>query len=86
MNIPIYSAAMIVDSSGPFDTSGLEMGNTLKADRGIKSLVEIYRTLFCIPENTNHYSEKDYRAAERKFLKYAIKRGRIGFEEELLKE
>ena len=86
MNISIYSAAMIVDSSGPFDTSGLEMGNTLKADRGIKSLVEIYRTLFCIPENTNHYSEKDYRAAERKFLKYALAKGRIKLEEEPLEE
>ena len=86
MNIPIYSAAMIVDSSGPFDTSGLEMGNTLKANRGIKSLVEIYRTLFCIPENTNHYSEKDYRAAERKFLKYALAKRRMKLEEEPLEE
>jgi hypothetical protein len=86
MNISIYSAAMIVDSSGPFDTSGLEMGNTLKANRGIKSLLEIYRTLFSIPENTNHYSEKDYRAAERKFLKYALAKRRMKLEEEPLEE
>jgi hypothetical protein len=86
MNISIYSAAMIVDSSGPFDTSGLEMGNTLKANRGIKTLLEIYRTLFRIPENTNHYSEKDYRAAERKFLKYALAKRRMKLEEEPLEE
>jgi hypothetical protein len=86
MNISIYSAAMIVDSSGPFDTSGLEMGNTLKANRGIKTLLEIYRTLFRIPENTNHYSEKDYRAAERKFLKYALAKRRMKLEEEPVEE
>jgi hypothetical protein len=86
MNISIYSAAMIVDSSGPFATSGLEIEKTLEANRGIKTLLEIYRTLFRIPENTNHYSEKDYRAAERKFLKYALAKRRMKLEEEPLEE
>ena len=62
------------------------MVNGMKANRGIKTLLENYRTLFRIPENANHYSEKDYRAAERKFLKYALEKGSIEFEEELLKE
>jgi hypothetical protein len=31
--------------------------------------------MFQIPENLNHYSKKDYKIAERKFLKYTLKRG-----------
>jgi len=86
MNISIYSAAMIVDSSGPFNTSGLEMGNTLKANLGIRLLIKIYKNIFRIPENLNHYSEKDYRAAERKFLKLALEQRKTEMEEELLGE
>jgi len=86
MNISIYSAAMIVDSSGPFNTSGLEMGNTLKANLGIRVLIKIYKNIFRIPENLNHYSEKDYRAAERKFLKLALEQRKTEMEEELLGE
>lgn len=86
MSTSISSAAMSVNSSGSFDTSGLEMGNTLKANRGIESLIEIYKALFRIPENSNHYSKKDYRAAERKFLKYSLAQRSMKLEEESSRE
>jgi len=62
------------------------MGNNLTANRGIQALIKIYRNTFRIPENLNHYSEKDYRAAERKFLKQALEQRKIEMEEELLGE
>ena len=73
-------------TDGLFNTLDPGMGNVMKANRGIKTLLEIYRTLFHIPENINHYSEKDYRAAERKFLKYALTKRRMKSEEELLEK
>jgi hypothetical protein len=39
---------------------------------GIKLLLREYRKMFQISENLNHYSEADYKIAERKFLKYAL--------------
>ena len=39
---------------------------------GIKRLLRKYRNVFKIPENLNHYSDEDYKIAERKFLKYAL--------------
>ena len=41
-------------------------------DSGIKLLIQKYRNIFQISENLNHYSEADYKIAERKFLKYAL--------------
>ncbi len=58
------------------------MGNTLRANRGIQALIKIYKNTFRIPENLNHYSEKDYRNAERKFLKYALEQRKIEMEGE----
>jgi hypothetical protein len=57
-----------------------------RTNRGIKSLIKLYKSLFRIPENLNHYSIKDYRKAERKFLKYALEQRRIENEEELFEE
>ena len=51
---------------------------------GIELLVEKYRKIFRIPENINHYSEEDFRAAERKFLKWALNGGESN-REQLLK-
>ena len=62
------------------------MGTNLRANRGIQALIKIYKNIFRIPENLNHYSEKDYRAAERKFLKQALEQRKIEMEEELLGE
>lgn len=42
---------------------------------GIKLLVEKYRKEFCITENLDHYSEENYKTAERKFLKFALSIG-----------
>ena len=39
---------------------------------GIILLLKEYRNMFQISENLNHYSEADYKIAERKFLKYAL--------------
>jgi hypothetical protein len=77
MNTSIFSAAMSVDSNGSFGTSGHDKGNTVRANKGIKSLVEMYKVLFRIPENLDHYSESDYRTAERRFLKYALEHRQI---------
>ena len=62
------------------------MGNNLRANRGIQALIKIYKKIFRIPENLNHYSEKDYRNAERKFLKHALEQRRVENEEELFRE
>jgi hypothetical protein len=48
------------------------MREKLTAVSGIKLLLRRYRNIFQIPENLNHYSEEDYKIAERKFLKYAL--------------
>ena len=86
MNISIFSAAMSVDSNGLFGTSGPETGNNLRANKGIKSLIKIYKSRFRIPENLDHYSESDYRTAERRFLKYVIEQGKIEMKKEPLGE
>jgi len=37
------------------------------------------------PENLDHYSETDFRRAERKFLKYALEQRTIEIKDELWK-
>lgn len=44
---------------------------------GIELLLEKYAAIFRTPENLNHYSQEDYQAAERKFLKYALENGNV---------
>ena len=50
-------------------------GNDYSQKTGIKLLVEKYRKKFRIAENMNHYSEENYKIAERKFLKFALGTG-----------
>ena len=50
----------------------LEMQKACKGNAGIKQLVSYYRDQFRIPENLNHYSARDYKIAEKKFLKYVV--------------
>jgi hypothetical protein len=57
-----------------------------RTNRGIKSLIRLYKSIFRAPENLNHYSKRDYRKAERKFLKHALEQRRIEKEEELFGE
>ncbi len=53
-----------------------------KHNEGIELLVKRCRAIFEIPENLNHYSEADYKIAEKKFLKYAILEGKVRPQEE----
>ena len=48
------------------------MEKGLEKNDGFGLLVGKYREIFRIPENVNHYSDKDFKMAERKFLKYAL--------------
>ena len=43
-----------------------------RTNEGIRRLVEKGRKSFRITENLDFYSEKDYKAAEKKFIKYCI--------------
>jgi hypothetical protein len=43
-----------------------------KENKGMMKLLRYYKGIFRTPENLNHYSESDFRAAEKKFLKYVI--------------
>ena len=62
------------------------MRKDIRKNRGIKSLIRFYKNIFRIPENLNHYSRRDYRKAERKFLKFALEQRRIENEDELFEE
>jgi hypothetical protein len=42
---------------------------------GKKRLIRQYRKKFRTKENLNHYSEKDFRVAEKKYLKLCLNRG-----------
>ena len=56
------------------------MQRNLRKSAGIQLLVDKYRQAFRIPENLNHYSEKDYKTAEKTFLKHAILEGNVNIE------
>ena len=49
----------------------------VEVENGIEELIKKYRTSFHIPENINYYSEKDYKIAERKYIKDAVNKGKI---------
>jgi hypothetical protein len=55
------------------------MNQAMIAESGIKKLVESYKKAFRIPENLNFYSNEDYKKAERKFVKIAIRLGTDNF-------
>ncbi|MGD9369179.1 MAG: hypothetical protein PVH87_25960 [Desulfobacteraceae bacterium] len=48
------------------------MNNTISANQGIELLVEKCRNEFRRPENTDYYTEDDYKEAERKFVKFCL--------------
>ena len=48
------------------------MKKDAKGNAGTQLLLKKYRDIFRIQENLEHYSETDYKIAERKFLKYAL--------------
>jgi hypothetical protein len=51
------------------------MKNIATPDDGLKNLIGIYRRAFQIPENLNHYSEQDFKIAERMFIKHMLQKG-----------
>ena len=61
------------------------MEKNLKRKTGLKVLMDLYRTVFLVPENLNHYSGQDYRRAERKFLKYCLEQRSLENQEELFR-
>jgi hypothetical protein len=62
------------------------MGKDSRTNHGIKSLIGLYKNIFRIPENLNHYSKKNYRKAERGFLKHSLEQCRIENAEELFEK
>ena len=42
----------------------------------MKELIRRYRKKFRTPENLDHYSKKDYEAAEQKYVKMCLSRGK----------
>ncbi len=52
---------------------GFEMDNSSHTNNGIKLLVQKYREQFRISENLDHYSEREYREAERKYVKLCLR-------------
>jgi len=48
------------------------MKKDVKESTGIQLLVKKYKGIFQIPENLRYYSKKDYKTAEKKFLRYAL--------------
>ena len=48
------------------------MKKTSEKTAGIELLIKKYQKIFRIPENLRYYSKRDFRAAERKFLKWAL--------------
>ncbi len=53
-------------------------GQMSKKNTGILLLIDRYRRFFRIPENLDHYSEEDYKTAEKKFVKFALNEGWAG--------
>jgi hypothetical protein len=53
------------------------MQNTSRENSGIHKLISKHKNTFRIPENLNHYSEEDYKSAERKYIKYVLMKGTI---------
>ena len=49
----------------------------MKANIGIKRIVEESRQIFRRPENLLHSSETDYQEAERKFVKFMLESGGV---------
>ena len=51
----------------------VDMKDNKRQNTGIQLLLKKYKEMFRIPENLDYYSKVDYKIAEKKFLKYALK-------------
>ena len=50
------------------------MSSATSNTHGIELLVEKCRNEFRLPENTDYYTEDDYKEAEKKFIKFRLGR------------
>lgn len=66
---------MIMDFCEHGEESIMERGSESKT--GTQLLLEMYMNVYGTSENMKHYSEQDYQAAKRKFLKEAPEHGSI---------
>jgi hypothetical protein len=57
-------------------------GDNCKKSSGINMLLETYRKKFRIAENLDHYSEENFKIAERKYLKFALAMGEFNDQSE----
>jgi hypothetical protein len=53
------------------------MRKDLIESTGIQLLLDKYKKKFRIAENLKYYSKKDYPVAEKKFIKYALNKGKV---------
>jgi hypothetical protein len=60
-----------------FFTMGVTVGDEIKKPTGINLLLKECRRRFRIPENLDHYSEKDFKEAEKKFIKLCFFGGQL---------
>jgi hypothetical protein len=61
------------------DNPGFEaiMKKNIVKNTGIRLLIDRYKKKFRISENLKYYSREDYQSAEKKFLKYALQKGKV---------
>ena len=48
------------------------MANSSNTNKGIRVLIQKYRNEFRRPENIDHYTENDFKEAEKKFVKFCL--------------
>ena len=53
------------------------MKKNIVKNTGIRLLIDRYKKKFRISENLKYYSREDYQSAEKKFLKYALQKGKV---------
>jgi hypothetical protein len=53
------------------------MGKNIVKNTGVRLLIDRYKKKFRIPENLKYYSPKDYPIAEKKFIKFALNKGKV---------
>lgn len=53
------------------------MKGNFRKNTGIQKLYKKYQEVFRIPENLNHYSDEDFKKAEKKFLRHCFFNGKI---------
>jgi hypothetical protein len=71
-----FSPALLQKTKSNQFAHQVTMENSKKENNGIKLLIRRYREQFRIPENLNHYSREDFQAAEQKYVKMCVLKGR----------